>query len=180
MAGPTRLVTLLAVLFLAAGCTSDDGATTESTTTTAAPSTTTAPTTTMTEPARPDRFDEIEALINTYLDSWETKDEAALRASVTDSLIVNEYWYTLKGTLVEEINAVADDIVEFGFGYDWQNEIVGEPTVVGDGPWIVTYRELWQEQSEHLDGIATYVVIIEDGELKIANHNWAGVVLYED
>ena len=82
MARPTRLVTLLAVLFLVAGCTSDDGAadeptaaasaTTEATTTTAAP-TTTAATTTTTEPAGPDRLGEIEALIEGYLASWEAK-----------------------------------------------------------------------------------------------------------
>ena len=112
MARPIRLFTVLAVLFLVAGCASDDGAsdeptttaaaaTTESTTTTAAPTTTTAATTTTTttEPTGPNRFDEIEALIEGYLASWETKDEEALRASVADTFVLNEYVYSISGEL---------------------------------------------------------------------------------
>jgi hypothetical protein len=180
------LVMLLAVLFLIAGCSSDDGAageptaaaaaTTESTTTTAAPTTTAATTTTTTtEPTGPNRFDEIEALIEGYLASWETKDEEALRASVADTFVLNEYVYSISGELRHTVNDDADGVAEVGFGYSWQNETVGESLVTGDGPWTVAHRELWQEQANQYDGIATYVVI-DDGEtLKITNHHWAGI-----
>ena len=98
------LVVLLAVLFVVAGCSSDDGTadeattiaaatTTEAAVTTAAPTTTVATTTTMTEPAGPDRFDEIEALIEAYLESWENEDEPAFRATATDDFVLNEYIY---------------------------------------------------------------------------------------
>ena len=178
-----RLATLLLVLFLITGCSSDDGAadeptaaaaaTTESTHTTAAPTTTAA---TTTEPTEPNRLDEIEALIETYLASWETKDEQALRASVADNFIINENIYTSLGNLDAEIHDDADGLVNKGFSHDWQNEIVGEPVVTGDGPWTVAYRELWQlPYAFPLDGIATYLVIVDDdGALKIVNHTWVG------
>lgn len=184
-----RLSTLLLVLFLIAGCSSGDGAadeptaaaaaTTESTTTTAAPTTTT---TTTTEPTEPNRLDEIEALIEAYLASWETKDEQALRALVADNFIVNEDIYSPQ-LFREQVRSDADELVRVGFDHDyWQNEIVGEPVVTGDGPWTVAYRELWQQPNPYLlDGIATYVVIVDDdGALKILNHTWVGIKTWED
>jgi hypothetical protein len=158
MSRPIRLVTLLLMLFLIAGCSSDDGADNE-----------------------PARSDEIEVLIEGYLASWEAKDEQALRASVTDGFIINEYHYSLKGGLVEVVNDDADGIVSVGFAWDWQNEIVGEAIWEGDGPWIVAYREHWEQKGTQYDGIATYVVIVDDdGTLKIANHHWAGIDWFED
>ena len=131
------------------------------------------------DPTEPDRLDEIEALIEAYLASWETKDEEVLRASVADTFVVNEYVYTLAGRLSYSINDDADGIVAVGFGYGWENETVGESLVTGDGPWTVAHRELWREQANQYDGIATYVVI-DDGEtLKITNHHWAGFVRFE-
>ena len=181
MARPIRLVTVLAVLFLVAGCTSDDGAptTTEAAPTTTLAATTVAPTTTTTEPPRPDRFDEIEDLIEVYLESWETKDEPALRAAVTDDFVINEYIYRAEnGERFEFITDDSDGLVSEGFGYDWQNQIVGESVVTGDGPWIVRHREQWQQLAERQDGIATYTVVDDDGTLKIARHSWAGFAWY--
>jgi hypothetical protein len=150
-------------------------------TTTAAPTTTTAATTTTTtEPAGPDRFDEIEALIEAYLASWETKDEQALRASVTDDFVIHEYIYSAgTGGLYEIIDDDADGIVSEGFGYDWENEIIGDSVVSGNGPWLVRHRQSWQEQANRYDGIATYDVVDDDGTLKIARHSWAGFIWTE-
>ena len=156
MSRPVQLVTLLLMLFLVAGCSSADGAANE-----------------------PARSDEIEALIGGYLASWEAKDEQAPRASVADDFVINEYHYTLKGSLVEVINDDEDGIVSKGFDYDWQNEIVGDAVWVGrwsmDRPPI---GNSGNEQATRYDGIATYVVIVDDdGELKIANHNWGEFLL---
>ncbi len=185
MSPRTRFATLLLVVFLIAGCSGDDGAadeptaaaaaTTESTTTTAAPTTTAATTTTTTEPAGPDRLDEIEALIEAYLASWETEDEEALRASVTDDFVIHEYHYSAgTGDLREVIDDDADGIVRRGFDYAWENEIIGDLIVSGNGPWLVRFRESWQQQTSRHDGIATYDVVDDGGTLKIARHSWAG------
>ena len=152
MAGPTRLVTLLLMLFLIAGCSSDDGAADE-----------------------PARSDEIEALIEGYLASWETKDEQALRSSVTDDFVLHEYIYRAEtGDLFVVIDDDADGIVNTGWGYDWENEIIGDSVVSGNGPWLVRHRESWQQQATRYDGIATYDVVDDGGTLKIARHSWAG------
>jgi hypothetical protein len=119
--------------------------------------------------------DGIHELIDDYLASWETKDEPALRATVADGFVINEYIYLADtGKSYETINGDADDIVSKGWNYDWQNDIVGDLVVSGDGLWTVRFRELWQEGSAHLDGIATYTVVDEGGTLKIARHSWAG------
>lgn len=71
-----------------------------------------------------------------------------------------------------------DTIVSQGFSYDWQNEIVGDSVVSGNGPWTVRHRELWQQAAQGLDGIATYTLVDEGGTLKIARHSWAGFNWY--
>jgi hypothetical protein len=68
--------------------------------------------------------------------------------------------------------------VSQGFSYDWQNEIVGDSVVSGNGPWTVRHRELWQQAAQGLDGIATYTLVDEGGTLKIARHSWAGLNWY--
>jgi hypothetical protein len=129
-------------------------------------------------------------VIETYLTSWETKDETALRASVTDDFVLHEYIYragTGRRSLFVEDDA--DGIVEIGFDHDWHNEILGDSVVLraglvgdsgvsGDGPWIVRHREVWQQASEHQDGIATYTLVNEGGTLKIARHSFAGFNWY--
>jgi hypothetical protein len=119
-------------------------------------------------------------LLDDYLVSWETKDEAALRATVTDDFVIREYIYWADtGTSVEVIDDDADGVVSKGFDYNWQNEIVGESVVTGNGPWTVRHRELWQQKGERLDGIATFTVVDVDGTLKIARHTWTGFMWYE-
>ena len=129
-------------------------------------------------------------VIETYLTSWETKDEAALRASVTDDFVIHEYIYRAgTGRQYVNVEGDADEIVERGFDHDWHNEIVGDSVLLraglvgdsdvsGDGPWIVRHREVWQQASEHQDGIATYTLVNQGGTLKIARHSWAGFTWY--
>jgi hypothetical protein len=130
----------------------------------------------------------VEALIEDYLTAWENHDEQAIRAVVTNEYVLNEYLYIAGTDLADPEKVklsyhVADDIdgvVRVGFTYDWQNELVGEPIVSGDGPWLVSYQENWFEGgTSHLDGMATYVVVDDSGTLKIANHYWTGQVRYE-
>ncbi len=124
--------------------------------------------------------DGLEELIEEYLGSWEAKDEAALRASVTDDFIVDEYIYTaVTGKPYGTIHDDADGVVSDGFGYDWQNEIVDDMAVTGRGPWTVSHRERWYHQASAYDGIATYTVVDDGGTLRIARHTWAGFVVHE-
>lgn len=67
-----------------------------------------------------------------------------------------------------------EQIISVSFVAEWQNELVGEPIITGNGPWIVSVEENWTEWEAHSNGIATYVIVEEDDSLKIANHIWAG------
>jgi hypothetical protein len=97
-----RLATMLLLRSLTVGCSSDDGGAAHESI----------------------GSDEIQALIEDYLASRESKDEQSLRAWVIDSFIINQYHYSLKCTLVEVINDDADGAVSESFVWDWQNEIV--------------------------------------------------------
>lgn len=124
----------------------------------------------------------VEELIEEYLAAWVDQDEQVVRALVTDGFVINEFIYSV-GTEVKLSEHIADDIegvVNIGFPYSYQNELLGEPVVVGESPlWLVSYEENWTRGTEHLDGVATYVVVDDNGTLKIANHYWAGHLWYE-
>jgi hypothetical protein len=124
---------------------------------------------------------EIEQLLDNYLNAWEEKDEAAIRAATTEDFVINEYIYQaldVAGTdvieLYEHISDDIDGVVRHGFGYDWENEQVGRPLITGDGPWVVSVEENWIYYNRHYDGTASYVIVEEDGIPKIANHYWSG------
>ncbi len=131
---------------------------------------------------------EVEQLIDDYLAAWEGRDEAAIRAVTADDFVLNEYTYQNGGLGIggESIDAGTtvlwlhvdgydvEQIISVSFVEEWQNELVGEPIITGNGPWIVSVEENWTLWEAHSNGIATYVIVEEDGSLKIANHLWAG------
>jgi hypothetical protein len=132
---------------------------------------------------------DVETVIADYLDAWEAKDEAAVRAATTEDFIIAERIYNPTAErqgaigLEERIDDDIDGVVLRGFLFDWNNEYRGEPLVVGDGPWFVSYDESWFLDRSidivHYDGVATYVVVEEDGVMKIASHYWAGLRSWE-
>ena len=123
--------------------------------------------------------DDIEALIDDYLAAWEAQDEAAMRALVTTDFVVNEYYYQASIDRTFLTSTITDDlegVVNVGFSPNrmWTTEQVGEPIIVGEGPWFVAIGENWILDTSRADGMAHYVIVEENGELKIANHYWAG------
>lgn len=132
---------------------------------------------------------DVEGVIADYLDAWEAKDETAVRAATTKDFFIAERIYNPTAErqgaigLEEQIDDDIDGVVFRGFLFDWNNESRGEPLVVGDGPWFVSYDESWFIDRTidivHYDGVATYVVVEEDGVMKIASHYWAGLRSWE-
>jgi hypothetical protein len=166
-----RYLVVVVVLWVAAACGSSDS---EPTSTAAAPSTT--------APAGGEEMpSEIGQLLDDYLRAWVEKDEAAIRAATTEDFVINEYIYqesNVAGTevveLYEHISDDIDGVVRHGLGYDWENEQVGQPLITGGGPWVVSVEENWIYYNRHYDGTASYVIVEEDGVLRIANHYWSG------
>ena len=125
---------------------------------------------------------EVSEVINDYVEAWEDRDSAAFRAVTTDDFVINEYQYrrTPDGvTLYEVVNDDVEGVLSIGFLFPWEVEQVGDMTVVGEDPWIVTVEENWAQNLWHYDGTATYVVIDDGGVLKVANHYWAGLAYNE-
>ncbi len=128
------------------------------------------------------RDGEIDELLDNYLEAWEAKDEAAVRSATTGDFVLNEFAYThdLEGEveLYYRIDDDIDGLVSEGFGYDWSVEHVGDSTVTGEGPWFVSVEETWKQTLFNYEGQANYTIVEVDGELKIANHYWAGLRIY--
>ena len=53
---------------------------------------------------------------------------------------------------------------------------MGPAIVTGDGPWFVSVGENGTWLDSHLEGSANYVVVEREGELRIANHYWSGLM----
>jgi hypothetical protein len=128
---------------------------------------------------------DIGQVLDDYLRAWEEKDEAAIRAVTTEDFVLTEhiYWeFEEDGiplvVLHERVSDDIDGVVTTGFRYAWENEQVGRPVISGDGPWTVSVEENWIQRTSHYSGTATYVVVEEDGNLKIANHSWSGMITY--
>ncbi|MCP3974279.1 MAG: nuclear transport factor 2 family protein [bacterium] len=156
-------------------------ATLSPTTTAAATTTTPAPTTAaaIQSVIPPD----VEQTIDDYLASWAANDGDAFLATVTNDLLVNEYWYigtgnASDGTRLREIIREDDptEVVRLGVeGHDWTVTRGDEVVVSGDGPWFVAFEEVWVEEPTVGIGIATYVVEMIDGQPRITGHFWAGL-----
>ena len=123
--------------------------------------------------------EDIEALIDDYLEAWEQRDEEAMRNIVTLDFVVNEYYYEGSIDRVFMTEVISDDlegVLNVGFSprREWTTEQVGDPIIVGEGPWFVAIGENWILETWRADGMAHYVIVEENGKLKIANHYWAG------
>jgi hypothetical protein len=124
--------------------------------------------------------EEIEQLLDNYLTAYETQDEAAVRSATTEHYVINQYAYFDDAAgfrLNYTVNDDIDGVVSEGFGYDWSNEQVGDRIVTGEGPWFVSVEEIWEEGVYTYTGQANYTIIEVDGQLKIANHYWAGLTV---
>jgi hypothetical protein len=126
---------------------------------------------------------EIDQLIDDYLQAWVDKDESAIRAATTDDFELTEYLYSIgadfqnpeRVKLMETVRDDVEGVIRVGFGYDWLNERAGQPIITGDGPWFVSFVENWHDDDGHSLGMANYVIVDDNGALRIANHYWAGL-----
>ena len=86
---------------------------------------------------------DVEAVIEDYLAALESRDEQAIRAAMTDDFVINEYIYSGVGTdvnLTEHVAGDVDGIIDMGFRYEWQNELLGDPLLAGENPWSFPIR----------------------------------------
>ena len=127
--------------------------------------------------------DDIQQLLDEYQAAWADKDEAALRATLTDSFVMNQFIYidfragNRQGAYLHDRreNIDVDRITRTGFQSDYRIDQVGSATITGENPWILYVGENWTWLGTQWVGDATYVFVEQDGQLKIDNHYWAGL-----
>jgi hypothetical protein len=166
---------LIVLLLPACGDSADDAADTTlaPTTTTLPPTTTAAPTTTAVASTT---VSEPEQAIDEYNTAWNEQDPEALLAVVTDDFVEEYHWYT---QLDDHVSVGTDSwgatgAASYAASSDFQIELSGEAIVVGDGPWFVSVAESQTGGGNAYEGTTAYVVVDDDGTLKLARKSWVG------
>lgn len=174
----TRIGFLAAIMGLSvlAGC----GSRSAEATTTTQPASTATTTTTTTTTAAVYETSEVEQLLTRYQEAWANSDMDGFLAIVTKKFTRNESVYEQAGDGFDILSSSTKrDAVSSEVNHSrWQIEHVGEPQVVGDGPWFVTIGENWTQgdTSSVYRGTATYGITDQDGTLKIATYYWVGLL----
>ena len=125
-----------------------------------------------------------QAVLDDYRAAFPSQDVETFYASITDDWFIREYYYgTNTHTLWEDWvvegggtpSAIANGI-EFGDPVELIE--VRDVVVSGDGPWIVTANEIWEEDKGSYrfrwDGNFTRVIVEDAGTMKIASVLFAG------
>jgi hypothetical protein len=119
---------------------------------------------------------EPEQAIIDYNTAWEQQDPEALQAVVTDDF-VEEYWFINQSddqVAVSSDSWGATEAASYAASSDYQIELSGEAIVVGDGPWYVSVAESQTGGGYGYEGTTSYVVVDDDGTLKLARKSWVG------
>jgi hypothetical protein len=113
-------------------------------------------------------------LLEDYIAAANANDGDGYRAVVAEDLVALDttYHFSESGVLVKGSGSGSGDdfATELDYEiYEWDAELVGQPIVVGQGPWIVSSAEEWRESTTNTrwQGVNTYVVDDEDGTLKV-------------
>lgn len=135
----------------------------------------------------------VQQLLDDHRTAWMTRDAEALRAITTDDFAYDEVVYIndpFDGfKLLFEVQGDFDDAVaDFrgntfteGGSLGWTVEQVGDPIVRSDGPArLVAVNENWVSGKLHALAQSQYVLVEEDGQLKISYWYFSNLTTYPD
>jgi hypothetical protein len=137
----------------------------------------------VTEPSPPA---DVAAAIDDFLAAYADQDEEAMREVATEDFTrFGDDWgpdpqNPDRVIKVQTISGDLEDVIGLGFNFDWDNEITGDSTTTGEGPWIVSQPEAWYMMDRVWEGMATYVVVDEGGVKKILSYKGDFVVSFSD
>lgn len=113
---------------------------------------------------------EVQQLLDEYYDAWNTWDGDAYLGLVTED---GSFAVTGRTTSTAQQATIIEGLERV----DWHVETIGEPIMVGEGPWYVT-------QADHLtgaaypdgghQGISTFTIVEDAGTLLISHHVYTG------
>ncbi len=125
------------------------------------------------------RTEDLEELIADYAIAWQESDVDAFRGLVTEDFQLHEIIYQQVGAtafpqeMKEDLEGTAREI---GRLFDWRVDRTTSALVSGDGPWFLSVGENWTRPFYLSEGTASYVIVEEEGKLKIGYHFWAGLL----
>ncbi len=129
------------------------------------------------------RTEDLEELIADYALAWQESDVDAFRGLVTEDFQLHEIIYQQVGAkafpqeIKEDIDGTAREVAGL---FDWRVDRTTSALVSGDGPWFVSVGENWTRPFYLSEGTASYVVVEEEGKLRIEYHFWAGLLTRTD
>jgi len=119
--------------------------------------------------------EEIQTLIDDYLDAFNNYDGEAFL-----ELVTTDYAQDMASHPISLVQQAAE-AVEMMKGMkerDWQETQIGEPMMIGDGPWFVSVAERHTATSGYgpggANGISTFTIVDDGGSLKVARHTYVG------
>ena len=122
---------------------------------------------------------EVQQILDDFTTAMENTDYAAMQEVVTGDFRRPEYAIRPDGT--NEYRQERDlEFYEREFGYDsvhFSLSTTGAPVVRGDGPWIVSVPQDWEQvgTSTKFEVIYTFAIVDRDGTLQIEDAYWAGI-----
>ena len=108
---------------------------------------------------------EVGQLLDAYVAAWNAGDSAAFLSVVSDDYVIDTARYgsfsgPAQASLLRSVPG-------------WHSEPIGEPLMVGEGPWYVSIGSLItadQFPAEGVASISTLKIVEEGGALKVAAH----------
>ena len=104
-------------------------------------------------------------------DAW---NPGAFQGLVTDDFAVEERYYRQFGdTLARHDDVLALD--EISVSSTWQLREASDSLVTGDGPWVAARVDNWGDSKSDGWGIGVFVIVDDNGTLKVAEKYWVGI-----
>lgn len=128
---------------------------------------------------------DVEQVIAIYEEARNTLNPELLESIITDdfaapyamySVGASQVWETGEGTRTDVLHEVTN-----AEGWvAWEVTQVGEATSVGDGPWHVSVPTLWTIAGGGWEGITTYTIVDDGGQLLLSEASWVGTAVPAD
>lgn len=123
---------------------------------------------------------DVQQILDDFTAAMEKSDYAAMQELVTDDFRRPEYGIHWDGN--NEYRATRDleyfDSMERRRGVvDYSISTTDPPLVRGDGPWIVSVAQDWEQvgTGTKYEAIYTFAIVDRDGVLQIEDAYWAGI-----
>ena len=118
--------------------------------------------------------EEIQRVVDDYLATWNSSDGEAFLGLVTIDYALH---MTSGSVSITQRAAEASEMLKGLEAREWNEAVIGEPIMTGNGPWFVSVVEHFTAPGygpEGADGVSTFTIVDDAGALKVARHTYVG------